>query len=96
MGNRARKSDDLAIGKDRRHERHVGYVRQPTLVRVIGDKHVAVADSPGLPSAACAGPPACGGGCRTPVYRENTTDQVAIDRRMEEHRRRHDETAFAV
>src|SRR5262249_40403500 len=34
-----------------------------------------------------------GGG---PVDRKNAADQVPIDRRMEEHRRRHDEAALAI
>ncbi len=45
---RARERDDLAVGEHRRHEGHVGDVRQPALVGVIGDEHVARRDRTGV------------------------------------------------
>src|SRR5262249_35036491 len=81
VGDRAGKGDDLVPGETRRDEGHVGDVRQTAFIGVIGDEHVAVADA------------VFGVGA---VDREDAADQVAIDRRMEEHRRRDDQPAVAV
>ena len=76
------KATSLAGGENRRDERHVGDVRQAAVIGMIGDEHVALLDPVAFVVAA--------------MEFENAADQMAIDRRVEEHRRRHDQPPVAV
>ena len=76
---RAGERDDLAVREHRRHERHVGDVRQAAFIGMVGDEHVAFVDRAGLA-----------------VGFEDAADEMAVDRRVEEHRRRHDQPAVAI
>ena len=75
--NRARECDEFAGGKNRRDERHIGDVRQSAGIGMIGDEHVALLDPVAFVVAA--------------MEFENAADEMAVDRGVEEHGRRHDQ-----
>ena len=78
---RTREGDDLAARENRRDERHVGHMRQSAGIGMVRDEHVAVFQR--VQSVRAVG-------------LEDRADQMAVDRRVEEHRRRHDQPAGAI